>query len=123
MEETVDLTHRYNLEMLWIVDDNFLVDLDRARLIGEGLVRAGANFKWSIQATTNLTARLTPDDLKLLRRGGLHQICQGVDSGSETILQSMNKTFQDFDSIYRERGTLSRSRHSPILQHHLCVSR
>ena len=100
VEETVDLTERYGLEMLWVVDDNFLVDLDRARHIAEGLVRAGADFKWSIQATTNLTARLTHEDLKLLRRSGLHQICQGVDSGSEKILKLMNKTFQDFDSIY-----------------------
>ena len=100
VEETVDLTTRYNLEMLWVVDDNFLVDLDRARYIAEGLIRANANFNWSIQATTNLTARLTPGDLKLLRRSGLHQICQGVDSGSEKILKLMNKTFQDFDSIY-----------------------
>jgi radical SAM superfamily enzyme YgiQ (UPF0313 family) len=99
-EETVDLTRRYNLEMLWVVDDNFLVDLDRARHIAEGLVRAGASFKWSIQATTNLTARLTIEDLKLLRRSGLHQICQGVDSGSPKILKAMNKDFQDFDSIY-----------------------
>jgi len=45
-------------------------------------------------------ARLSVDDLKLLRRAGLHQICQGVDSGSETVLQLMGKTFQDFDQIY-----------------------
>jgi anaerobic magnesium-protoporphyrin IX monomethyl ester cyclase len=100
VEETVDLSRRYGLELLWIVDDNFLVDLDRARGIAEGLVRDGADFKWSIQATTNLTARLSTEDLKLLRRSGLHQICQGVDSGSEKILKLMNKTFQDFDSIY-----------------------
>jgi len=100
VEETVDLTRRYGLEMLWVVDDNFLVDLDRARLIGEGLVRAGADFKWSIQATTNLTARLSLQDLKLLRQSGLHQICQGVDSASPKILKLMNKTFQDFESIY-----------------------
>lgn len=100
VEETVDLTRRYGLEMLWIVDDNFLVDLDRARHIAEGLVRADADFKWSIQATTNLTSRLSLEDLKLLRRSGLHQICQGVDSGSEKILKMMNKTFQDFDQIY-----------------------
>ena len=42
----------------------------------------------------------TPEDLKLLRRAGLHQVCQGVDSGSPKILQLMNKTFQDFDQIY-----------------------
>lgn len=101
VEETVDLTTRYRLEMLWIVDDNFLVDLDRALKIGEGLVRAGARFRWSIQATTNLTARLTEQDLRLLRRAGLHQVCQGVDSASPKILKLMNKTFQDFESIYQ----------------------
>ena len=100
VEETVDLTRRYRLEMLWVVDDNFLVDLDRARGIAEGLVREGSQFKWSIQATTNMVARLSPEDLKLLRRAGLHQVCQGVDSGSPKILQLMNKTFQDFDQIY-----------------------
>jgi anaerobic magnesium-protoporphyrin IX monomethyl ester cyclase len=101
VEETVDLTRRYNLEMLWIVDDNFMVDLDRARAISEGLVRAGAHFKWSVQATTNLVARLSIEDLKLLRRSGLHQICQGVDSGSTKVLEAMNKTFQNYDSIYQ----------------------
>ena len=104
VEETCDLSTRYGLEMLWIVDDNFLVDLDRALRIGEGLVRAGSRFRWSIQATTNLTARLTVGELKLLRRAGLHQICQGVDSASPKILNLMNKTFQDFDSIYLSAG-------------------
>ncbi len=99
--ETVELTERYRLELLWVVDDNFLVDLDRARQIAEGLVHAGSNFNWSIQATTNLTARLSLDDLKLLRRAGLHQICQGIDSASPKILKLMNKDFQDFDSIYQ----------------------
>jgi len=101
VEETTDLARRYRLEMLWIVDDNFLVDLGRAVEIGEGLVRAGARFDWSIQATTNLTARLSEGELRLLRRAGLHQICQGVDSASPKILQLMNKTFQDFESIYQ----------------------
>ncbi|MBI4165878.1 MAG: B12-binding domain-containing radical SAM protein [Acidobacteria bacterium] len=100
VEETHDLTTRYDIEMLWIVDDNFLVDIDRALKIGEGLVRVGGKFRWSIQATTNLTARLTADDLRLLHRAGLHQICQGVDSASPKILKLMNKTFQDFESIY-----------------------
>ncbi len=99
--ETVELTRRYRLELLWVVDDNFLVDLDRARAIGEGLVREGASFSWSIQATTNLTARLSLEDLKLLRRAGLSQICQGVDSAAPKILKLMNKEFQDFESIYQ----------------------
>jgi radical SAM superfamily enzyme YgiQ (UPF0313 family) len=101
VEETFDLTSRYRLEMLWVVDDNFMVDIERALRIAEGLVRVGARFRWSIQATTNLTARLREDELRLLRRAGLHQICQGVDSASPKILKLMNKTFQDFESIYQ----------------------
>ncbi|HZL25143.1 MAG TPA: radical SAM protein [Acidobacteriaceae bacterium] len=100
VEETVDLTRRYNLEMLWIVDDNFLVDLDRARGIAEGLVGAGSEYKWSIQATTNLVARLSLEDMKLLHRAGLQQICQGAESGSRKVLDAMNKGFQNFESIY-----------------------
>jgi anaerobic magnesium-protoporphyrin IX monomethyl ester cyclase len=100
VEETVDLSRRYQLEMLWVVDDNFLVDLDRARGIAEGLVRENSHYQWSIQATTNLTSRLSVEDLKLLRRAGLHQICQGVDSGSHSVLKAMHKDWQDFESIY-----------------------
>lgn len=100
VEETVDLSRRYALEMIWVVDDNFLVDMDRARGIAEGLVRNNSHFLWSIQATSNVVARLTPEDLKLLRRAGLQQICQGVDSGSPAVLQAMHKDWQDFDSIY-----------------------
>ena len=81
VEETVDLTRRYRLEMLWVVDDNFLVDLDRAHGIAAGLISAGADFTWSIQATTNLVARLSHEDLKLLRRRA-HPDMPGVDSAS-----------------------------------------
>ena len=100
VEETIDLTRRYRLELLWMADDNFLVDLDRALAIAEGLVRGGANFKWSVQATTNLTARLSIEELSLLRRSGLHQICQGIETASPTVMKLMNKDFQVLEDIY-----------------------
>ena len=101
VEETMELTRRYRLELLWMADDNFLVDLDRSLKIAEGLVRAGAKFKWSIQATTNLTARLSIEELTLLRRSGLHQICQGIETASPTVMKLMNKDFQVLGDIYQ----------------------
>ena len=101
VEETVDLTRRYRLELLWMADDNFLVDIDRALQIADGLIRAGGDFKWSIQATTNLTARLTIDQLSLLRRSGMHQICQGIETASPKVMKLMNKGFQDIGDIYQ----------------------
>ena len=67
---------------------------------------AGSDFQWSIQATTNLTARLSLEDLRLLRRAGLHQICHGVESGSQKVLNLMNKDFQNFESIYESATSL-----------------
>jgi anaerobic magnesium-protoporphyrin IX monomethyl ester cyclase len=100
VDETTDLVSRYGLELLWVVDDNFLVDRERAVRIAEGLVRRGVRFDWSIQASTNLVTRLTVEELQLLRRAGLSQICHGAESGSPKVLKLMNKDFQKIDTIY-----------------------
>jgi radical SAM superfamily enzyme YgiQ (UPF0313 family) len=76
------------------------VDLPRALGIAEGLVRAGSRYKWSIQATTNLTSRLSVEELSLLRRSGLHQISQGIDSASPAVMKLMNKDFQNLADVY-----------------------
>src|SRR5260370_16629817 len=101
VEETTDLVKRYRLQLLWIVDDNFLVDRERALGIAEGLVRKEAKFDWSIQASTNLVDRFTVDELKLLKRSGLSQIAMGADSGSTRVLKLMNKDgFQKIETIW-----------------------
>jgi anaerobic magnesium-protoporphyrin IX monomethyl ester cyclase len=109
VEETMDLTTRYNLQLLWVVDDNFLVDRDRAVGIAEGLVRRNAKFDWSIQASTNLVNRLTVDELKLLRRAGLSQVAQGVDSGSPKVMHLMNKDFQKIETVYAAASKLTKA--------------
>ena len=100
VNETFDLARRYRLQLLWIVDDNFLVDRERALGIAEGLVRRGANFDWSIQASTNLVDRFTVEELKLLKRSGLSQIAMGADSGSPHVMKLMGKDFQRIETIY-----------------------
>ncbi len=107
VEEVTDLVTRYQLRLLWVVDDNFLVDRQRAVDIAEGLVRSGVQFDWSIQASTNLVTRLSVEELKLLRRAGLSQVSQGADSGSPKVLHLMNKDFQKLDTIYQAADLLT----------------
>jgi radical SAM superfamily enzyme YgiQ (UPF0313 family) len=109
VEETTDLVTRYGLSLLWVVDDNFLVDRQRAVQIAEGLVRSGVKFEWSIQGSTNLVTRLTVDELKLLRRAGLTQVAQGADSGSPKVLHLMNKDFQKVETIYQAADKLAQA--------------
>jgi radical SAM superfamily enzyme YgiQ (UPF0313 family) len=108
-EETCDLVTRYGLELLWIVDDNFLVDKQRALAIAEGILARGTKFKWSIQGSTNLVCRFTVEELKLLRRSGLSQVAQGADSGSPKVMKLMSKTFQSLDTIYGAADKLSQA--------------
>jgi len=113
VDDTIELTRRYRLELIWMADDNFLVDLDRALQIADGLVRRNATFKWSIQATTNLTARLSVEELTLLRRSGLHQICQGIETASPTVMKLMNKDFQVLEDIYESTARCIQARVIP----------
>ena len=100
VEEMTDLVKRYRLELLWVVDDNFLVDRARAVAIAEGLVQSGVTFRWSIQASTNLVTRLDDAELKLLCRSGLQQICHGAESASPKVLKLMDKDFQKIETMY-----------------------
>jgi radical SAM superfamily enzyme YgiQ (UPF0313 family) len=109
VEETADLVTRYRLSLLWIVDDNYLVDRERALQIAEGVVRRGVKFEWSIQASTNLVTRFTVDELKLLRRSGLSQIAHGAESGSPKVLHLMNKDFQKIETIYQAADKLTQA--------------
>ena len=102
VDEMANLVTTHGLDLLWVVDDNFLVDTRRAVDIGEGLVRRRLpeNFRWSIQATTNLVCRLSVAELTLLRRSGLQQICHGAESASASVLASMNKRWQTNEMIH-----------------------
>ena len=112
--ETADLASRYGLSLLWFVDDNFLVDRERALRIAEELLRRNAAFEWSIQASTNLVTRFSVDELKLLRRSGLRQMQQGVDSGSPKVMHLMNKDFQSVDTVYKAAELLAAARQRGI---------
>src|SRR4030095_8899888 len=95
--EMTDLVTRYRLELLWVVDDNFLVDRQRAVSIAEGLVRSRVRFRWSIQASTNLVTRIEDAELRLLCESGLQQICHGAESASRKVLKLMDKDFQQIE--------------------------
>ena len=108
-EELCTLVSRYGLQLIWVVDDNFLVDRNRALAIAEEICERGVRFEWSIQASTNLVTRLSVTEWKLLRRAGLTQVAQGADSGSPRVMRLMNKTFQQLDTIHDAADRLTQA--------------
>jgi anaerobic magnesium-protoporphyrin IX monomethyl ester cyclase len=106
-EELTDLVTRYRLELVWIIDDNYMVDRARCVKIAEEIVRRGARFRWSTQASINLVLRFTPEELKLLQRSGLDQVQMGADSGSPEVMHLMNKDFQSLEMVYEAAERLT----------------
>jgi len=56
-QELCDLAARYRLQLIWVVDDNFLVDRNRALGIAEGICARGTRLNGASRASTNLVTR------------------------------------------------------------------
>ncbi|MBK5257236.1 MAG: B12-binding domain-containing radical SAM protein [Vicinamibacteria bacterium] len=100
VDEMTELAARYALDVVDIIDDNYLVRRDRAVEIAEKLLLKGANFGYFIQTRTDQVDRLTDEELRLLRRSGLKRIFFGIESGSKKVLRTVNKRL-DLETAYR----------------------
>lgn len=110
VDEMSELATRYSLDVIDIIDDNYLVRRDRAVEIAEKLLSRGAGFGYFIQTRTDQIDRLSDDELRLLRRSGLKRIFFGIESGSAKVLKAVNKRL-DLETAYR---TAQRCRHIDI---------
>jgi anaerobic magnesium-protoporphyrin IX monomethyl ester cyclase len=91
VREVLELVRRFRLDLVDIVDDNFLVDRQRGIDIARGFVESGLKFEWCIQTTANFLLKSTDEDVRLLRQSGLSRVFIGAESGSEDVLRSVNK--------------------------------
>ncbi len=98
--EMSELASRYHLDVIDIIDDNYLVRRDRAVEIAEKLLEKGTTFGYFIQTRTDQIDRLSDDELRLLRRSGLKRIFFGIESGSKKVLKTVNKRL-DLETAYR----------------------
>jgi len=89
--EAVELVRRFRLDILDIVDDNFLVDRQRGIDMARGFIESGEKFEWCIQTTANFLLKSSDEDVRLLRRSGLSRVFIGAESGSDDVLRSVNK--------------------------------
>lgn len=91
VDEVTYLVRKYNVELVGIIDDIYFAFMDRCLEMAEGFIRSGLKFEWYIQDRVDAWARLTPDEAKLYRRAGLVRVHYGAESGSDDVLQSIEK--------------------------------
>jgi radical SAM superfamily enzyme YgiQ (UPF0313 family) len=98
--EMAELVRRYRLQVVDIIDDNYLVRRDRAVEIAERLIREDLGFAYYIQTRTDQIDRLGDGELETLARSGLRRIFFGLESGSVKVMRSVNKRL-DIETAYR----------------------
>jgi anaerobic magnesium-protoporphyrin IX monomethyl ester cyclase len=100
VREMAELVRRYRLEVVDIIDDNYLVRRDRALAIAEGLLQHAPPFAYYMQTRTDQMDRLSDGELALLARSGLRRIFFGLESGSVKVMRSVNKRL-DLETAWR----------------------
>ena len=91
-------------------DDNFTANWARIKAVLEMMIREKFSFSWSSFARAS---SLTPELVKVMKRSGCEFVDLGLESGSQTILDNMDKRLsreQSFEAIkmLNDHGIVSR---------------
>lgn len=83
---------RFNLDAIWIRDDEFYINRNRASEICKGIIDSRLKFKWYTSGTrVDVFNRASDEELALLKRSGADTLKFGAESGSNRILGLMKK--------------------------------
>ena len=90
-EELEQLWRRHAYTELSFQDETFFTYRDRAVAIAEEILRRGLRFDWTATLRADQAIRLTEEGLSICMRSGLRRVMVGVESGSQQMLDWMEK--------------------------------
>lgn len=101
MEELLELAEHDLTHTVWFTDDNFFLNEKLITEFCERYIAAGAPFQWNsfVRASS-----ITPKTARLLKEARCSLLILGLESGSQTVLDAMNK--KDTVEHYLEAITL-----------------
>ncbi|CAD6491085.1 MAG: Radical SAM superfamily protein [Candidatus Argoarchaeum ethanivorans] len=98
-----------NVKYVWFFDESFTINRKRVVDVCEGILEEDINIKWFCDSRVDL---VDEELLKIMRKGGCIGISYGVESGSQKILNNMNKG----NTVEQAKNALiwTRKAHIPI---------
>jgi len=96
VEKSLDLitenVRRFHLNGIWLRDDEFYIDRRRATAICEGIIERKLNISFYTSGTrVDVFMKASDHDIDVLKRAGAYTLKFGAESGSQKILDLMNK--------------------------------
>ncbi|HOY09319.1 MAG TPA: radical SAM protein [Candidatus Omnitrophota bacterium] len=92
LEMITENVRRFRLNGIWLRDDEFYIDRKRATTICEGMVARNLNISFYTSGTrADVFMKASDYDIEVLKRAGAYTLKFGAESGSQRILNLMNK--------------------------------
>lgn len=101
-EEMRQLKYEFGADHLWFADDIFGLRPKWVRQLADEVQRLDAAIPFKMQSRVDL---MTPDTVRALRRAGCAEVWMGAESGSQKILDAMDKGTR-VDQIAKARENL-----------------
>ena len=102
--EMLRLKRELGAEHIWFADDIFALSPQWTRRFAEAVEMMGAEMPFKMQSRCDL---MTRDTVGALKRAGCAEVWMGAESGSQKILDAMDKGTR-VDQIYEARENLRR---------------
>lgn len=92
LDMIVGSVRKFNLDGLWLRDDEFYINRDRAHTIFEGMIRENLNLSFYTSGTrVDVFLQASDEELLAMKRAGAYTLKFGAESGSQRILDLMQK--------------------------------
>ena len=112
LQTIVEPVRRFKLNGIWIRDDEFYIDRERASRICEGIIKENLNINWYTSGTrVDVFNKASDDQTSLLKKSGAYVLKYGAESGSDRILKLVNKGITVEDTL---KANLKAKRHGII---------
>lgn len=103
-EEMLFLKREYKPDHIWFADDIFALSTRWTREFADAVENLDARIPFKMQSRCDL---MTRDTVSALQRAGCHEVWMGAESGSQRILDAMEKDIR-VEEIYAARENLAR---------------
>lgn len=99
LEDLKKFIEDYKIDGVMFWDNNFFVNINKVKKICEGIIKNKWNIKWGGLERVDHFISLDEETIKLIKKSGCNLIVPGVESGSQKILDFLNKGFKVEDII------------------------
>jgi len=86
-----NLIENYGVDSFMFVDTNFFFDKNKVRKICKGIIDNQWNIQWTAFERANNFLTFNDEDIKIIKKSGCKLLGIGAESGSQRILDLLNK--------------------------------